>query len=67
MATVGQKVRPELDFNQRVKFDRAEQLMEEEHDVNQRDSKNVTLLCWAAINNRLEIAKYILAKDANPP
>ncbi|XP_074594797.1 palmitoyltransferase ZDHHC17-like [Brevipalpus obovatus] len=47
-------------------FDRVKQLIEEGYDVNQRDSENVTLLHWAAINNRLEIVKYFLAKGADP-
>lgn len=34
------------------------------YDVNQRDSENVTLLHWAAINNRLEIVNYLLSKGA---
>lgn len=33
--------------------------------VNQRDSGNCTLLHWAAINNRLQIIKYFLSKNAD--
>lgn len=32
--------------------------------VNQRDGENVTLLHWAAINNRLELVKYYIACGA---
>lgn len=34
------------------------------HDVNQRDADDVTLLHWAAINNRLEIADFLLSQGA---
>ena len=30
------------------------------YDVNQRDAENVSLLHWAAINNRLEIAGQVI-------
>ena len=33
-------------------------------DVNLRDREDVTLLHWAAINNRLELAKYFVTKGA---
>uniref|UniRef100_A0A915JPK5 Palmitoyltransferase n=1 Tax=Romanomermis culicivorax TaxID=13658 RepID=A0A915JPK5_ROMCU len=33
--------------------------------VNQRDSGNCTLLHWASINNRLQIIKYFLSKNAD--
>ena len=31
-------------------------------DVNHRDPENVTVLHWAAINNRIDIVKYLLLK-----
>merc|ERR1712106_990368 len=31
------------------------------YDINRRDSENVTLLHWAAINNRREIVKYYVS------
>lgn len=34
-------------------------------DVNQRDSEDVTLLHWAAINNKTKIVEYLLNKGAN--
>ena len=33
-----------------------------ELEVNQKDQENVTLLHWAAINNRKEVALYLLEK-----
>lgn len=42
-----------------------QELIEGGFDVNQRDQENVTLLHWAAINNRKEIVKYYLAKGAD--
>ena len=46
-------------------FDRIQHLILEENvDVNARDPENVTLLHWAAINNRLEICKFFLSKGA---
>lgn len=44
--------------------ERVEQLVEGGYDVNQRDDENVTLLHWAAINNRRELALYFLSKGA---
>lgn len=44
--------------------ERVEELVEAGFDVNQRDAENVTLLHWAAINNRKEIAAYFLSKGA---
>lgn len=35
-----------------------------QYDVNQRDLEDVTLLHWAAINNRIELVKYFLSKGA---
>jgi len=34
------------------------------YDVNQMDHENVSLLHWAAINNRIEIVKFYLSKGA---
>jgi len=43
-------------------FDRVRHLIQVEgYDVNQRDAENVSLLHWAAINNRLEIADFLLS------
>lgn len=43
-------------------LDRVKELLEQDYDINYRDSENVTLLHWAAINNRIEIVKYFLSK-----
>lgn len=40
------------------------ELVEAGADVNQPDSETVTLLHWAAINNRKDIVKYLIAKGA---
>ncbi|XP_018337645.1 PREDICTED: palmitoyltransferase Hip14 isoform X1 [Trachymyrmex septentrionalis] len=45
-------------------LERVTQLVEAGADVNQPDSENVTLLHWAAINNRKDIVKYLIAKGA---
>ena len=46
-------------------FDQCRHMIEVQHfDVNQRDSEDVTLLHWAAINNRLELVKYFITKGA---
>lgn len=46
-------------------FDKCRQMIEEEgFDINRRDPENVTLLHWAAINNRIELVKYYIAKGA---
>lgn len=37
----------------------------EGYDVNRRDAENVTLLHWAAINNRLDLAQYYISKGAD--
>lgn len=34
--------------------------MEAGYDVRQPDKENVTLLHWAAINNRIDLVKYVL-------
>lgn len=38
-------------------LDRCKELLEAGYDVRQPDKENVTLLHWAAINNRLELVK----------
>jgi palmitoyltransferase ZDHHC13/17 len=43
---------------------RVKELIEAGHDVNEPDSETVTLLHWAAINNRKAIIKYFLEKGA---
>lgn len=43
---------------------RVKELVESGWDVNQPDSETVTLLHWAAINNRRDIIKYFLEKGA---
>lgn len=43
---------------------RVKELVEAGWDVNQPDSETVTLLHWAAINNRRDIIKYFLEKGA---
>lgn len=45
-------------------FDRCKQIIESGFDVNQRDSENVTLLHWAAINNRRDLVKYYIGRGA---
>lgn len=39
-------------------------MVEAGYDVNQADSETVTLLHWAAINNRRELIKYLVSKGA---
>ncbi|XP_063980286.1 palmitoyltransferase Hip14 isoform X1 [Diachasmimorpha longicaudata] len=46
-------------------LERVTELVDAGADVNQPDSETVTLLHWAAINNRKEIVKYLIAKGAN--
>nr|CAD7444734.1 unnamed protein product [Timema bartmani] len=43
---------------------RVRELIEAGHDVNQPDTETVTLLHWAAINNRQEIIRYYISKGA---
>ena len=38
-------------------YERVRELVEGGHDVNQPDRENVSMLHWAAINNRAEIVK----------
>ncbi|KAJ8667909.1 hypothetical protein QAD02_009572 [Eretmocerus hayati] len=45
-------------------LERVKELVEAGADVNQPDAETVTLLHWAAINNRTEIIKYLIAKGA---
>lgn len=40
-------------------FERCRELVEAGYDVRQPDKENVTLLHWAAINNRLDLVKYV--------
>jgi palmitoyltransferase len=43
---------------------RCQELIESGFNVNQPDSETVTLLHWAAINNRREIIRYYISKGA---
>ncbi|CAG9765425.1 unnamed protein product [Ceutorhynchus assimilis] len=45
-------------------FSCVKHLIEEGYDVNQKDSETVTLLHWAAINNRKDIMRYLIEKGA---
>ncbi|XP_043938466.1 palmitoyltransferase ZDHHC13 [Protopterus annectens] len=45
-------------------LERCKQLAEAGYDVRQPDKENVTLLHWAAINNRLDLVKYYISKGA---
>ncbi|XP_032077073.1 palmitoyltransferase ZDHHC17 [Thamnophis elegans] len=45
-------------------YDRCCELVEAGYDVRQPDKENVTLLHWAAINNRLDLVKYYISKGA---
>lgn len=38
-------------------FDRCRELVEAGYDVQQPDKENVTLLHWAAINNRIDLSR----------
>lgn len=53
-----------ISFLQYGALDRVTELVEAGADVNQPDSETVTLLHWAAINNRKDIVKYLIAKGA---
>ena len=46
-------------------IERVRQLLAEGHDVNARDDENVTLLHWAAINNRKKIVLEFLGAGAH--
>ncbi|XP_077568643.1 putative palmitoyltransferase ZDHHC13 [Stigmatopora nigra] len=45
-------------------LDRCKELVEAGYDVRQLDKENVSVLHWAAINNRLELVKYYISKGA---
>lgn len=45
-------------------YDRCRELIEAGYDVNTLDKENVSLLHWAAINNRADIVKYYVLKGA---
>lgn len=45
-------------------LERCRELVEAGYDVNQPDNETVTLLHWAAINNRLDIIRYYVSKGA---
>ncbi|XP_026520534.1 palmitoyltransferase ZDHHC13 [Notechis scutatus] len=45
-------------------LERCQELVEAGYDVRQPDKENVTLLHWAAINNRLDVVKYLISKGA---
>lgn len=63
---------PEADYSnldivkatQNGALERCKQLVEEGYDVNQRDAENVTLLHWAAINNRKELIRFYISRGA---
>ncbi|KAJ8381409.1 hypothetical protein SKAU_G00021870 [Synaphobranchus kaupii] len=44
--------------------ERCRELVEAGYDVRQPDKENVSLLHWAAINNRVELVKYYISKGA---
>lgn len=46
-------------------FDRVQEIVQSGFDINQRDEENVTLLHWAAINNRKEIVQYFIKLGAD--
>ncbi|KAL0629210.1 Palmitoyltransferase ZDHHC13, partial [Plecturocebus cupreus] len=45
-------------------FERCKELVEAGYDVRQPDKENVSLLHWAAINNRLDLVKFYISKGA---
>lgn len=45
-------------------FTRVKELIEAGYDVNERDKETITLLHWAAINNRKEIMRFFIEKGA---
>jgi len=45
-------------------FDRCKELLDNGYDVNQRDDENVTLLHWAAINNRKDVVNLYINNGA---
>jgi palmitoyltransferase ZDHHC13/17 len=58
----------EFDIVKAVQYgatDRVRELVEAGYDVNLADGDTVTLLHWASINNRVEIVKFLLEKNAS--
>lgn len=51
-------------FLQYGAFSRVKELIDSGYNVNQRDNETVTLLHWAAINNRKEIMYFFIDKGA---
>ncbi|KAJ3612315.1 hypothetical protein NHX12_020591 [Muraenolepis orangiensis] len=45
-------------------FERCRELVDAGYDVRQPDKENVTLLHWAAINNRIDLVKFYISKGA---
>uniref|UniRef100_A0A8D0BJF8 Palmitoyltransferase n=1 Tax=Salvator merianae TaxID=96440 RepID=A0A8D0BJF8_SALMN len=45
-------------------LERCQELIEAGYDVRQPDKENVTLLHWAAINNRRDLVKFFISKGA---
>uniref|UniRef100_A0A8C4ZVL4 Palmitoyltransferase n=1 Tax=Gadus morhua TaxID=8049 RepID=A0A8C4ZVL4_GADMO len=45
-------------------FERCRELVDAGYDVRQPDKENVTLLHWAAINNRIDLVKFYISKSA---
>ncbi|KAK6472565.1 palmitoyltransferase ZDHHC13 [Huso huso] len=45
-------------------LERCKELVEAGYDVRQPDKENVSLLHWAAINNRVDLVKYYISKGA---
>ncbi|CAM5084633.1 unnamed protein product [Eretmochelys imbricata] len=45
-------------------YERCRELVEAGYDVRQPDKENVTLLHWAAINNRIDLVKFYISKGA---
>ncbi|XP_038664303.1 putative palmitoyltransferase ZDHHC13 [Scyliorhinus canicula] len=45
-------------------IERCKELIEAGYDVRRPDKENVSLLHWAAINNRIELVKYYVSKGA---
>ncbi|XP_067318805.1 palmitoyltransferase ZDHHC13 [Anolis sagrei] len=45
-------------------LERCQELVEAGYDVRQPDKESVTLLHWAAINNRLDLVKFFISKGA---
>lgn len=59
----------EFDIVKAVQYgatERVRELVEAGYDVNLADTDTVTLLHWASINNRVEIVKFLLEKNAAP-